>query len=237
MLGLRLLSSVRLLRAGLALVVLPVAVGCAGPRTVMIDGREVQRPAYQFSGQPFTVKHESAYPQAGDPSSGLRAGGGSIRGRVCGMNLDLDVDHKGDHVQLVGSIDNRAPFAVDVRGGSSALHFTGNLSGLGVDFVADESKIEGHVGLRVFSLDRENDGYQGFMHVPGLLGDGRMGIMIRGAAALWKMPAADIGAVLPALITCDGFRRKRIVSAVQVGIGGTLTDAPPESSSVFSGGR
>jgi len=183
------------------------------------------------------VKHESAHPRPGAASGGLRAGGGSIRGRVCGMLLDLDVDHKGDKVQLVGSIDNGAPFAIDVRGTTTALHFTGNLSGLGVDFVLEGDKLEGHVGLRVFSMDREGDVYRGYMHVPGLLGDGRLSIRVRGATALWTMPAADLGAVLPALVTCDGFRGKRIVSAIDVGVGGAGTDVPSESSSVYSHGH
>ncbi len=213
-----------------------VAVGCAGPGPVVIDGHSMPRATYQFSGQPFTVKHEDAHPRPGDPSSGLRSAGGSIRGRVCGMFLDSEVDHKGDHVQVVGSLDNRYPMAIDVRGAQNALHFTGNLSGLAVDFIANAQKIEGHVGLRVFSVERTGDDYNGLFRLPTVVNKGIFTIAVHGANALWSMPASDLAAVLPALFTCDGLRRMHMVSGIEFGFGGTFADAPPESSSVYSHG-
>ena len=73
--------------------------------------------------------------------------------------------------------------------------------------------------------------------MPGLLGNGTLRFAVTGATSLWSMPPADIAAVLPALFTCNGFHRAHIVSAIQVGFGGQFTDAPPDSSSVFSNGR
>ena len=214
-----------------------VAVGCASAGPVMIDGHPVARLTHQFSGQPFTVKHDNAHPQPGDPSGGVSGDGGSIRGRICGMFYDADVKHEGDHVQLVGSLDNRYALAIGVRGTHDALHFTGNLGGLGVEFTADPQRIEGHVGLRVILVQRVGDEYRGLLRIPGLLGNGTLGIVVHGASSLWTMPPADIAAVLPALFTCNGFHRLHIVSAISVGFGGQFTDAPPDSSSVSSGGR
>jgi hypothetical protein len=213
-----------------------VAVGCAGAGPVIIDGQSVPRPTYQFSGRPFTVKHEGAYPRPSEPSSGLRAAGGSIRGRVCGMFVDADADHKGDHVQLVGSLDNKYPLAIDVRGSANSMHFTGNLYGLAVDFIANPQKVEGHVGLRVFSVERTGDDYVGLMRLPTLVNKGIFNVTVHGATALWSIPAADLGVVLPALMTCDGLRRQHQVSGIEVGFGGDFADAPPESSSVYSHG-
>src|SRR6266511_970166 len=91
------------------------AGGCAGvPKTAVVDGQTVPRLALEYGGQPYAIKHEGAHPRPGNPSGGLRDAGGSIRGRVCGMFVDLDVSHKGDRVELVGSIDNRMPTAITV---------------------------------------------------------------------------------------------------------------------------
>src|SRR5215475_829075 len=87
-----------------------LVAGCATvPKTALVDGKEVPRLMLDLTGQPYQIKHEGAHPKPGGPSSGLRAAGGSIHGHVCGMFIDFDVTHKGDHVQLVGSIDNRTP--------------------------------------------------------------------------------------------------------------------------------
>jgi hypothetical protein len=210
------------------------------PKTAIVDGREVPRPTLEFSGQPYTVKHEGAHPQPGGPSSGLQNPGGAIRGRVCGMLIDYDVVHKGDHVQLVGSIDNHIPAAIDVSEQNGARRFTGNLGGLGVEFTMVPTEIQGHVGIRVFALDAAGDGYDGFMRIPGVIVTSddkqRVGVRITGREALWAMPAADQAAVLPALMTCGGMQF-RVGDALQVGFGGEATDRPAETSAVYTKGR
>jgi hypothetical protein len=220
--------------------VLLAAAGCATtPKTALVDGRQVPRLALELNGQPFTVRHEGAHPRPGGPSSGLNDNGGSIRGRVCGMLVDLDVSHKGDHVQLVGSLDNRMPAAIDVSEQNGQRHFTGNLGGLGVDFVLDATMMQGHVGIRVFALEAAGDAYQGFMRIPGTLdvdgGKQRTGALVRGKDALWAMPPADQAAVLPALMTCGGMQFQH-GDALSVGVGGEATDRPPETSAVYTRG-
>ncbi len=215
-----------------------VAAGCAlTPKTAIVDGREVPRLTLEYDGQPYSVKHEGAHPRPGGPSSGLKDAGGSIRGRVCGMLVDLDVTHKGDHVQIVGSLDNHFPAAIDVSEDKGVRHFTGNLGGLAVDFVASPTVMEGHVGVRVFAIETEGDVYRGFMRIPGLLNvndsNQRIGVTVAGRDALWAMAPADQAAVLPAIFTC-GSTQFRIVDSVNVSFGGTATDRPPETSAVYT---
>ena len=219
---------------------LVLLAGCAGvPKTAIVDGREVPRLTLDFGGQAYSVKHEGAHPRPGGPSSGLESPGGAIRGRVCGMLVDFDVDHKGDHVQLVGSLDNHIPAAIDVSEEHGVRHFSGNLGGLGVDFLLAPDVLQGHVGLRVFALEPLSDAYRGYMRVSGTLdvngGRQRAGVLVRGREALWAMPAADQAAVLPALMTCGGMQFSA-GDALVVGLGGEVTDRPPETSAVYTHG-
>jgi hypothetical protein len=223
--------------------VLPLlaAVGCAGvPKTAIVDGKEVPRLSQEFDGQPYTVRHEGAHPRPGGASSGLSDAGGAIRGRVCGMLVDFDVTHKGDHVQIVGSIDNHIPAAIDVsEAGDGVRHFTGNLGGLGVDFLLAKTDVQGHVGIRVFALEAAGDGYQGFMRIPGTLdvdgGKQRAGVTLSGREALWSMPPADQAAVVPAIMTCGGMQF-HTGDPLAVGFGGQATDRPPETSAIYTRG-
>jgi hypothetical protein len=216
-------------------------VACAtSPRTAIVDGREVPRATLEFNGQPYTVKHEGAHPRPGGPSSGLKDAGGAIRGRVCGMLVDFDVEHKGDHVQLVGSIDNHMPAAIDVsEQADGTRHFTGNLGSLGIDFLLARGAMQGHVGIRVFALEPANDAYRGFMRIPGLYDAGGgvepLPVTVNGRDALLSMPAADQAAVLPALMTCGG-AQFRMVDRFNFGIGGEATDRPPETSALYTRG-
>ena len=214
--------------------------GCAtAPKTAIVDGKEVPRLTLSFTGQPYEIKHEGAHPQPGAPSGGLTRAGGSIHGRICGMFVDFDVTHKGDHVQLVGSIDNHMPAAIDVREENGMRHFTGNLGGLGVDFIAGPRLMQGHVGIRVFALDAGPDVYHGYMRMPGTLDvDGRKqrsASSCAGRSALWPMPPADQAAILPAIMTCSGMQFS-VGDALHVGFGGPATDRPPETSAVYTRG-
>jgi hypothetical protein len=223
----------------LGFVVAAALAGCATPKTALIDGQQVPRLTLELNGQPYTVKHEGAHPRPRSPSGGLSDAGGSIRGRVCGMYVDFDVTHKGDHVQLVGSLDNRIPAAIDVSGDDDVRHFSGNLGGLGVDFELARAQLQGHVGLRVFALEAGDDQYQGHWRIPGLIGEGTtsavLPIVITGKEALWEMPPADQAALLPALLTCNpGGGQFRMIEGLVLGFGGAAADRPPESSAVYT---
>jgi hypothetical protein len=216
------------------------AAGCATvPKTAIVDGKEVPRLTLAFTGQPYEIKHEGAHPTPGSPSGGLQSPGGWIHGRICGMFVDFDVKHRGDHVQLVGSVDNRLGAAIDVSEANGQRHFTGNLGPLGVDFVADKNGMQGHVGIRVFAVELvpPAGAYQGFMRIPGLLdvngGKQRLSVTLHGAPSVWQMPAADQAVILPAIMTCGG-AQFTMVSAIDVGFGGAATDLPPETSAVYT---
>jgi hypothetical protein len=154
------------------------------------------------------------------------------------MLVDFDVMHKGDHVQLVGSIDNQVAASIDVSEQNGVRHFTGDFGGLAVDFLAGPAIMEGHVGIRVFSVEGGADNaYHGFMRIPGLLdvngGKQRIGVNITGLKALWAMPPADQAAVLPALFSCSS-SQFRVLDSLEVGFGGDATDRPPETSAVYT---
>jgi hypothetical protein len=218
------------------LVPMLLAVGCAGvPKTAIVDGKEVPRLTQEFNGQPYTVKHEGAHPRPGGPSEGLRDSGGSIRGRVCGMLVDFDVTHKGDHVQVVGSIDNHMPAAIDLNEANGVRHFTGNLGNAGVDFTLGAGEMQGHVGIRVFALEAAGDQLQGHMRIPGLLGDGAIGVLMHGREALTAMTPADQALVLPLMMTCNpGGGQFTMMEGLVIGFGGEATDRPPETSSIYT---
>jgi hypothetical protein len=131
------------------------------------------------------------------------------------------------------------PAALGVSEANGQRHFSGNLGGLGVDFVIDETMMQGHVGIRVFALEAAGDVYRGFMRIPGTLdvngGKQRTGALVNGKTALWGMPPADQAAVLPALMTCGGMQFQH-GDALSVGVGGQATDRPPETSAVYTKG-
>ena len=226
------------MRARAVALAVVVAGACATvPKTAIVDGKPVPRLTLDFTGQPYQIRHDGAHPRPGEPSGGLRDSGGRIHGNVCGMFVDFDVAHKGDHVQLVGSIDNRMDAAIDVADERGFRHFTGHLGGLAVDFIAGKGGMQGHVGIRVFAVDVVNGDYRGDMRIPGMFDPGggkqTIGVTLHGREALWAMPAADQAAVLPALLTC-GNSQNRILDDVTVGFGGAPTDRPAETSAVYT---
>jgi hypothetical protein len=207
--------------------------GCAtAPSTVLVDGREVPRPTLRFSGQPFSVRHSRAYPSPESPSSGLRDAGGDISGHVCGMNLDYDVQHKGDHVALDGHIDGPVPSHIDVREDGNARTFIGQIGGAKVALTLLADSLTGTVGRREFNLTMQGDQMVGLVHIEGI---GSVPAIVHGVQALGDMPAADQAAVLPSLLTCALAPNRSTASmALEVGIGGTSTDVEPQTSSLYS---
>lgn len=215
-----------------------LSAACASaPLTAVVDGREVPRLTLEFNGQPYTIRHERAHPRPGGPSSGLNVAGGDIRGRVCGMNIDYDVSHRGDHVQLVGSIDGRISSELSVRDEGDARTFDGALGPMGVTLVLRPESLQGHVGRRVFALEPgEDDTMHGFMRSPNVLGASP--IVIHGRSVLAAMPAADQAALLPNLLTCaTSSSQYRVVTTLVLGFGGEVTDRPPQTSSVYTHSR
>ncbi len=219
-----------------------VLAGCAGvPKTAIVDGRPVPRLTLEFNGQPFNVQHQGAHPRPGGPSSGLKDDGGAIHGRVCGMFVDYDVHHEGDHVQLVGSIDNHIPTEVQVRDVNGERVFSGSIGGQGIDLKLAGDHLIGTVGRRVFALESAEDRLQGFMRATNFL-RGAMPILIKGKDTLWSLPAADQAAVLPNLLTCvvatsQNRHLLRNEETLELGFGGDATDRPDQTSSIYTHSR
>jgi hypothetical protein len=209
---------------------------CAStPRTVLVDGREVPRPTLDFSGQPYQVRHVRAYPNPGSPSSGLRDAGGDIEGHVCGLSVDYAVTHRGDHVQLNGTLDGPVPSQVEIREDGESRTFEGKLGGLTVSLQLRADSLLGHVGRRQFALHASGgDILLGDMRAEGQMG--ALPVEVHGLQALQDMPAADQGAVLPGLLTCAAIASAQYqsLSTLIVGFGGAMTDVPPQTSSLYT---
>jgi hypothetical protein len=218
-----------------------LAAGCVGvPKTAVVDGRQVPRLTIQLAGNPYQLKHEGAHPRPGGPSSGLRDAGGSIRGRVCGMFVDLEVQHRGDHLEVVGSIDNHVPLSLSLSEANGVRRYNGNLGDLGIDFTRDAQRISGSVGRRTFVLELDGDVYKGFMKTPIARGAHfePMPVTLTGKQALEQMPAADEAVVLPTILTCQSAGGQyRAVGALDLGFGGPEKDRPDETSAIYTHSR
>ncbi len=218
---------------------LPVAVlgaGCASlPTTAVVNGVELPRPTREFQGQPYSLRHTGAHPQPGGPSSGLRSYGGKITGQVCGMDVDYEVQHEGDHIQMVGFIDNTSSTQLQVRDGGGERRITGSLANYAVDVHLRSNQIIGSVGFRFFDMQQDGDRLHGPLKMSGT--DEPNTATANGRDALWAMPAADQAVVLANILTCyvatiGSYGRSPLV----VGFGGKLGSLPRESSALYSDG-
>ena len=217
-----------------AILLAALAGGCAST-TAIIDGKTVPRLELAFTGQPYIVRHHRAHPRPGGPSSGLTDSGGDIVGRVCGVDVDFEVQHEGDHVQLTGFIDNERASVVRVADREGARTFTGGFGGHSIDLKLFGDHIEGHVGLRVIFARMEGDTFTGFMRLPGWTG--ALPVRISGRGALFDIPAADQAVILPLLVTCYfGAAEQGLVRRLEIGIGGPTTEVPHNSSSLYTAG-
>lgn len=207
--------------------------GCATmPTTAVVNGVEVPRLTQEHGGQPFVVRHTGAHPKPGGPSSGLRDYGGKITGQVCGMDIDYQVQHLGDHVQLTGFLDLKLETQIQVRDQNGERVISGALGGAVVDLHLRSGELVGTSGYRHFKLAQDGDRLVGQMRPVNT--DYLTDVTINGRDALWGEPAAVQAAVLPSLLTCfvakiGAFGRSPLV----VGFGGKGGAQPRESSSLY----
>lgn len=223
----------------LVLIVPFVLAACATAGPVMIGGVAVPRIDYEMTGQAYSLKHVHAHPRPGGPSSGTVGDGGSIGGSICGMQIDYDVQHAGDHIQLLGNIDGGKSSQLKITEAHGQRIISGALYNRGVELHVFGNRIEGHVGTRVFAVEQEEDRLIGFMRAAGLVGNSPTGVgvapvVINGRDAFWSLPAAAQAVVLPNLLTCwTATSEVHITTALQVGFGGPATALPPETSSLY----
>ena len=232
-----------------------ILTGCATTTTV-VDGVVVPRIKQVWIGQPYLVEHERAHPRPRGPSSGLHDDGGSLGGRVCGMDIIYSVEHAGDHVQLIGFVDQSYPSQLQVHDTAGERHISGNVSGHSVELTLKSDEISGHVGVRVIHVVQEGDRLVGHMRSsaavksrdlrvrPGSGGEVMVGsdapfpVVLTGRDALWSMPAAAQAAILPNLLMCQmSIGSWGPTQPWTGGFGGEATDSPIKSSTLYSAGR
>lgn len=212
------------------------------PATAVVDGVSMPRPTLQFTGQPYTVRHNRAHPRPGGPSSGLRTPGGDITGTVCGADIDYEVYHRGDHVQLVGLVDpggidsqGRIDSQVRIEDARGMRQITGQLGTKIVDVRLASNAIGGAVGRDRFVLAADGDAFHGEV-VSYRYPNQRVPVTVTGREALWQMPAADQAAVVPLLIQClfSDLRFQFNHAPPPVGFGGPATAMPRGTISLHS---
>ncbi|MSP59481.1 MAG: hypothetical protein EXR72_03905 [Myxococcales bacterium] len=217
---------------------------CAAPATAIIDGREVPRLDLDLTGEAFVVHHKRAHPRPGGPSGGVTGPGGDMVGQICGMQVDYEARHEGDHVQLIGAVDGSHPSSLAVRDQGGAREITGNIGGLGVELKLTSDGLSGHVGLRVLLASQQGGDLVGDLRVQGWYdSEGKPGItrvILRGRDALWSMPAADQAAILPNLLTCQMSAGQRVgasLDELEVAFGVPTTFRASQTSSLYRRGH
>ncbi len=162
--------------------ILATLVGVAGCAT---GGAKT---AQRFTGYPYDVHDE----------------GNRVSGLVCGLNVDYSVEQRGNGARVSG-FGGRSQF-IEVRDDNGARHVTGSL-GAGpdrgeLDLTIAPDGVKGRVGIRDVDLVARGDTYQGRYTVRNQPGSAPM--TIDGRSELLKLPAADLGALVPGMFLCEG---------------------------------
>jgi hypothetical protein len=137
--------------------------------------------------------------------------GSRISGLVCGVNVDYSVARRGD-ATVVSGFGSRSSY-VEVRDDGGARHVTGTLGGSvasdQLDLVVAGDRVQGRAGLRDVDLVAQGDAYRGKYMVRNQPGAAPM--QIEGRAELMKLPPAEVGALMPAMMNCGGAVGKPVV--------------------------
>jgi hypothetical protein len=162
-----------------------LASGCA-----TTGGVAPARQAQHFTGYPYDVRDE----------------GNRVSGQVCGVNVDYTVEQRGAKTVLSGFDGAHQPVYLEVRADGDGRRITGSLSqraGVGeVDLRVTPSDIAGRAGLRHFELHANGDQFDGVMTALDMQGHGDA--TVEGRSELGALPLADVGAILPTLLNCEG---------------------------------
>jgi hypothetical protein len=189
-------------------------VGCAG-------GAGSRQPAAHYAGEPFDLSQR----------------GNRITGQVCGMDLDLDVSHHGDAVELSGFIDGRLPVHLSARpdiGGRAITGALGTSAGnAAVDLRLGGDTLGGRVGFRRFDLRAHGDELTGTMQIAGAIEPSDA--VLEGRAQLAALPLDTQAALVPTLLSCNVQPIGRWGrSSLMVRVGGPAGALPHQSSSVYT---
>jgi hypothetical protein len=206
-------------RSALALACV-VATGCATPDYAVIGGARVARPTVGYdNGQTFRLQHRRAFPGVFDPARGHDVDDGSLRGRVCGVDVAFDASWYGGRLVLDGRgevpwkqdfthTEGMFKLAVDVTElAPGHRRIRGGMSGGPsiIDLDVSPERLVGQIGLRTFALAADGGYLVGRYERHG---DVERPIdemfAIWGREALATMVPADEALLLVMMLTCDG---------------------------------
>jgi hypothetical protein len=208
---------------------------------VVVDGRTLPRENLGYTDHDyFALMHFDAYPAQRGPSSGLRAYGGRLAGRVCGADLNLEAEYKGRRVSVLGVAQilkvstNRAQeraVYIDVsdrtdRAGVVSRRISGKVGdddldaallwGMPpkrqIDFAMSSEWLRGRIGRREFDLHADGDHLVGTFAINGR----KMPFQLDGWGAVWAMTPADQAAILPFMMTCVRDDSQQLVQAINL---------------------
>lgn len=191
----------RTLCAILGLITLTACAGTAG--TVMVDGQALPRITKEWVGSPYAIRLSGGHPRPGEPTGGATASGGMLTGVVCGVSLDYEVEHKGDHIQIVGQLDNAPNLSSSLRmaGDADVRLLKGALASRMVDLKLTRDAIVGFVGRRPIHFERSGDEMRYTFQVASAASVQVTNIM-KGVDELWRLPATVQMVAVPMLIAC-----------------------------------
>lgn len=169
---------------------------CLGP--VMINGKPTPRLNLEYQGQPYALRHLNAHPQPGGASSGVKEQGGRITGVICGSDVDLNVTHAGDHVELYGVVENQHQATLQIAQTQGFHTITGSIAFREVRLELYGDRLRGFIGRCPVEMVQEGDAL-----VDTVVSNGQpMRRQLTGLDTLWKLPAAPQALILPMVVSC-----------------------------------
>ncbi len=201
-------------------VVLVAAAGCGTPEYAVVGGRRVARPTVAYdNGQTFRLEHRRAFPGVLDPARDRDVDDGSLRGRVCGVDVAFDANWDGARLVLDGRGDvpwkqdfthteGIFKLAVDiVELAPGHRRIRGGMAGGPsiIDLDVSPERLVGHIGPGKYTLAADGGYLVGRIERHG---DAERPIdemfAIWGREALGTMVPADEALLLVMMLTCDG---------------------------------
>lgn len=144
--------------------------------------------ATRYTGYPYDIKDD----------------GSRISGLVCGLSVDYSVAQHGDVTRVSGFGGGSQFF--EVRDKPGVRYVTGSLAGgpssAQLDLVMTSDTLRGQVGVRAVDLHAVGDELRGRYTVRNMIGSAPM--TVEGRDLLWKLPPAELAALLPGMLNCEG---------------------------------
>jgi hypothetical protein len=169
---------------------------CLGP--VMVNGKPTPRQNLEYTGQPYALRHLSAHPQPGGPSSGTQEQGGRITGMICGSDVDVTVKHAGQKVELYGVVENQHITTLEIAETEGFHTIRGAIAYREVKLQLFGDRLRGFIGRCPVDMKQDGDAL-----VETVVSGGQpMRLQLNGLAALWQLPAAPQAIILPMVVSC-----------------------------------